>query len=47
MILFFAFPNTHGISAIFITWRFRLAVSWISWQYIHHYFAEIKADFAT
>jgi hypothetical protein len=31
----------------FITWRFRLAVGWISRQYIHHYFAKIKADFAT
>jgi hypothetical protein len=39
--------NTHGISDIFITWRFRLAVGWISQQYIHHYFAKIKADFAT
>jgi hypothetical protein len=27
-------------------WRFRLAVGWISEQYIHHYFAKIKADFA-
>jgi Na+-driven multidrug efflux pump len=32
---------------IFITWRFRLTVDWISRQYIHHYFAKIKADFAT
>jgi hypothetical protein len=39
--------NTHGISDIFITWQFRLAVSWISRQYIHHYFAKVKADFAT
>jgi hypothetical protein len=39
--------NTHGISNIFITWRIRLAVGWISLQYIHHYFAKIKADFAT
>jgi hypothetical protein len=31
--------NTHGISDIFITWLFRLAVGWISRQYIHHYFA--------
>jgi hypothetical protein len=31
----------------FITWRFRLAVGWIFRQYIHHYFAKIKADFAT
>jgi hypothetical protein len=37
--------NTQGISDIFITWRFRLAASWISRQYIHHYFAKIKADF--
>jgi hypothetical protein len=41
------FWNTHGISDIFITWRFRLAVGWISRQYIHHYFAKIKVDFAT
>jgi hypothetical protein len=39
--------NTHGISDISITWQFRLAVGWISRQYIHHYFAKIKADFAT
>jgi hypothetical protein len=36
--------NTHGISDIFITWQFRLAVGWISRQYIHHYFSKIKAD---
>jgi hypothetical protein len=39
--------NTHGISDIFITWIFLLAVGWISRQYIHYYFAKIKADFAT
>jgi hypothetical protein len=25
----------------------RLTVGWISWQYIHHYFAKIKVEFAT
>jgi hypothetical protein len=39
--------NTHGILDIFITWRFCLAVCWISRQYIHHYVAKIKADFVT
>jgi hypothetical protein len=40
-------PGTHTGYRQLITRQFRLAVGWISRQYFHHYFAKIKADFAT
>jgi hypothetical protein len=39
-------PGTHTGYRIFLSHgNFAFAVGWISRQYIHHYFAKIKADF--